>query len=352
VDGGSVKIHVNARNGASSFLCEPGEKILLAGLRAGIWLPYECGTGTCGTCKARLVEGDVADEWPDAPGRTSLRQDAGECLMCQSVARTDCTLEIAGAAKAMAADACVPTRLDAVIRRVVPLTHDVVLLELDLPRPLDFDAGQFVLMTVAGITGSRAYSMVNYERGARRLVLVVKKKPGGGLSEWLFGGPVAGVGVSLFGPLGAATFRPDVDRNLLCVAGGSGIAGMMSILAHATQSGHFERHTGDVFFGVRTRRDVFFLEALADFQARAPEALRVTIALSDEDVDPSLVAQHPRCGFGKGFVHAVAGERMQGRFANVRAYAAGPPPMVNATLRMLLLQGKLKPDEIRYDKFS
>jgi toluene monooxygenase electron transfer component len=48
----------------------------------------------------------------------------------------------------------------------------------------------------------------------------------------------------------------------------------------------------------------------------------------------------------------VAGEHMKGKFENVRAYAAGPPPMVNATLRMLLLEGRLKSADIRYDKFS
>jgi toluene monooxygenase electron transfer component len=347
-----VKIQVNARNGSCAFECEPGEKILLTGLRAGFALPYECGTGTCGTCKAKLVDGHVVDAWPEAPGAASLERDAGEILMCQSAASGDCTLEIGGKANAMAADACVPFGMEARIRRVTPLTHDVARLDVDLSRPLDFDAGQFVLMRVPGIPGSRAYSMVNYEAGARRLVLVIKKKPGGGVSEWLFGGSVTEADVSLFGPLGAATFRPDADRNLLCVAGGSGIAGMMSILARATEAGHFERHTGDVFFGVRTHRDVFFLDELTEFQSRAPDALLVTLALSDEDVDPGLVERYPRCRFGKGFVHAVAAEGMQGRFANVRAFAAGPPPMVNATLRMLLVQGKLKPDEIRYDKFS
>ena len=78
----------------------------------------------------------------------------------------------------------------------------------------------------------------------------------------------------------------------------------------------------------------------------------MTIALSDEDVDPAFVAEHPEFAFGKGFVHAVAGASMKGKFADVRAYAAGPPPMVSATLRMLLLEGKLKSADIRYDKFS
>jgi toluene monooxygenase electron transfer component len=183
-------------------------------------------------------------------------------------------------------------------------------------------------------------------------VFAVKKKPDGRMSQWLFGDAVTGAPVDLFGPLGAATFAPDAGTNLLCIAGGSGIAGMMSILSRATRARYFERRTGDLFFGVRTRRDVFFLDELAAFHGEASGALSVTIAFSDEDMDPKWGARYPQFGLGRGFVHAVAAERMQGRFENVRAYAAGPPPMVDATLRMLLREGKLKPDSIRYDKFS
>jgi toluene monooxygenase electron transfer component len=88
-----VKIVVTARSGAVEFACEPGEKILHAGLRSGVELPYECGTGTCGTCKARLVSGRVESEWPDAPGGRYLKSPA-ELLMCQCVARDDCALEV------------------------------------------------------------------------------------------------------------------------------------------------------------------------------------------------------------------------------------------------------------------
>jgi toluene monooxygenase electron transfer component len=347
-----LKIFVGTKNQAYAFGCEPDEKILHAGLRSGTALPYECGTGTCGTCKAKLVEGDVRNEWPDAPGHRYLKRERGEFLMCQCVPLADCALEVPGVVSPLTAEMPIPAALDGVIRRSVMLTHDVVSLDLELARPLDFEAGQFMLMSAPGIAGSRAYSMVNFERQAERLVFVVKRKPDGRLSEWLFGAPVEGTRVGLFGPLGAATFRPDVGKNLLCIAGGSGIAGMMSILSRAAQDRYFERYAGDVFFGIRTARDVFFLDELAAFRAQFPDALRVTLALSDEDVDPSLEARCPGFGFGKGFVHAVAGERMKGRFDNVRAYAAGPPPMVDATLRMLLVEGKLKPSDIRYDKFS
>ncbi len=347
-----MKIRVDAKGHAHSFDCEPGEKILHAGLRSGLALPYECGTGTCGTCRAKLLDGDVHSEWPEAPGQAGLEREAGQFLMCQCVARGDLALEIAGVVTPMAAGACVPSALGAVIRTTAPLTHDVIFLDVEPSRAVRFEAGQFVLMTVPDIPGARAYSMVNFAPVANRLLFVVKKKPGGRLSEWLFGRDVAGTSVDLFGPLGAATFHPEAGKHVLCIAGGSGIAGMMSILSRATGERYFERHAGYVFFGVRTPRDVFFLDELAALEAAAGGALEVTIALSDEDLDPALAHRYPRLGFARGYVHRVAGDRMKGHYDNVRAYAAGPPIMVDATLRMLLVEGRLRRDDIRYDKFN
>ena len=53
-----MKIQLNARNRAHHFDATPADKILYAGLSHGITLPYECGSGTCGTCKARLLSGE------------------------------------------------------------------------------------------------------------------------------------------------------------------------------------------------------------------------------------------------------------------------------------------------------
>jgi toluene monooxygenase electron transfer component len=343
-----VKIAVKARNESRTFECGPGERILHAGLRAGVGLPYECATGTCGTCKARLVSGSAESEWAAAPGRRYLKHEA-EILMCQCVAQADCALEVGVPLKGGEAPA--PRPLGGVVRERRALTHDVVAVDVDVDEPLDFDAGQFALVTVPGIAGARAYSMVNFDRGARRLAFVIKKKPGGGVSEWLFGGAVEGTRVGLFAPLGHATFQPGLPRHLLCVAGGSGIAGMMSILSLAGQEGHFDTRDGHVFFGVRTARDAFFLDELGGFRARHGR-LAVTVALSDEDVPPSLSAAHPGLAFARGLVHAVTGERMQGRFGELRAYVAGPPPMVEASLRLLLREARLPPADIRYDKFS
>ena len=346
-----MTIAVNARNGAREFECQPGEKILHAGLRSGLELPYECATGTCGSCKARLVSGRTVSEWPDAPGGRYLKSEA-ELLMCQCVAHGDCALEIAAPLREREAGAPAPRALAGTVRDLRRLTHDVAAFDVDLEGALDFEAGQFALLTVPGIVGARAYSMVNYDRLAQRLSFVVKKKPGGAVSEWLFGEGVEGTRLGLFAPLGHATFRPALHKHVLCIAGGSGIAGMMSILSHACAGGHFGDWDGHVYFGVRTARDGFFLDEMEAFRARYPDRLAVTVALSDEEVPAALVAAYPRFAFERGFVHAVAGEKMKGRFTDVRAYVAGPPPMVDASLRLLLREARLAPLDIRYDKFS
>ncbi len=345
-----MKIVVTARSGTCEFECEPGEKILHAGLRSGVELPYECGTGTCGTCKARLVNGQVESAWSDAPGGRYLKSEA-ELLMCQCVARDDCALEV-GVLKTREASAPLPGALGGRVRGWRRLTHDVAAFDVDLDRPLDFAAGQFALLSVPDIAGARAYSMVNFERAARRLSFVVKKKPGGAVSEWLFGDGVDGTHLGLFAPLGHATFLPGLQKHVLCIAGGSGIAGMMSILERAGEAGHFAEWDGHVYFGVRSERDSFFLGELQALQACYRARLAVTVALSDEDVPASLPAAYPGLAFARGLVHAVAGERMKGRFADVRAYVAGPPPMVDASLRLLLREARLSPADIRYDKFS
>ena len=346
-----MTIVVNARNGAREFECHPGEKILHAGLRSGLELPYECATGTCGSCKARLVSGRSVSEWPDAPGGRYLKSEA-ELLMCQCVAHGDCALEIAVPLKEREEGAPAPRALAGTVRALRRLTHDVAAFDIDLEGALDFEAGQFALLNVPGIVGARAYSMVNFDPLAERLSFVVKKKPGGAVSEWLFGEGVEGTRLGLFAPLGHATFHPALRKHVLCIAGGSGIAGMMSILSHACAGGHFGDWNGHVYFGVRTARDGFFLDELEAFRARYPDRLAVTVALSDEEVPAALAAAYPRFVFERGFVHAVAGEKMQGRFTDVRAYVAGPPPMVDASLRLLLREARLAPSDIRYDKFS
>lgn len=345
------KIQLNARNRTYEFEAGAGRRLLYEGLAAGVRLPYECATGTCGTCKARVTAGEVVDLWREAPGRKYLKQP-GEILLCQCEARGDVNLEVGNFVYHMDPGACLPATRRGLIGNMKTLTHDVISFSVKLDAPMDFDAGQYAAVQVPGIPGYRGYSMVNFERGAKQLDFVVKKKPGGGASGWLFEGGIDGKPVDVFGPLGSATFYPNIAKNLLLIAGGSGIAGMMSILARASQEHYFDQYRGHVFFGVRTMKDTFYLDELAAFCAAFAQNLEIVIALSDEAVPAEATKSHPQLQFEHGFVHEVAQRRMKGRYQNMRAYVAGPPPAVDASLRLLLLEAKLTADNIRYDKFS
>ncbi|HEX7219752.1 MAG TPA: 2Fe-2S iron-sulfur cluster binding domain-containing protein [Burkholderiales bacterium] len=337
-----MRVQVNARNRAYHFDAAPGEKILYAGLRAQAGLPYECATGTCGTCKAKLVEGRIADGWPSAPGRKYLKPDAGEFLMCQCSPEGDVSIEVASFVYPVEPGTTRVMSRAGTVSEVRALTHDVSAFDVELDAPCEFDAGQFMAVGAPGVQGMRGYSMVNYGGAARRLSFVTKKKSGGGFSEWLFSGAARGARLNMVGPLGKATFQPAIAKNILCIAGGSGIAGMMSILARAKAADYFSKYKVYVFFGVRTMRDVFFLDELAAY----PQA-DVTIALSEEDPP-----NNTRLRFERGLVHEVAKRAMAGKYQNVRAYLAGPPPAVDAAIRVLLLDARLTTDNIRYDKFS
>ncbi|HEY2816332.1 MAG TPA: 2Fe-2S iron-sulfur cluster binding domain-containing protein [Casimicrobiaceae bacterium] len=347
-----MRIHINARNRGYEFEALPGERVLHAGLRAGIALPYECATGTCGTCKATLVGGTLNDGWAGAPGKKFVKAERREFLMCQCDAAEDLTVEVDKFVHAAQPGGCIPDACDVMLRAPRSLTHDVMAFSVDLEEPRDFDAGQFVLLAPADIAGYRAYSMCNYERGAKHLDFVIKRKPDGGFSEWLFGGNREGAALSMFGPLGSATFEPTLGKNVLCIAGGSGIAGMMSILARAVQESYFERWRGSVFFGVRKMHDTFFLDELSSFKAKAPENLQITVALSEEDVPATTANDWPGLRFERGLVHEVTKRSMAGKYHDVRAYVAGPPPAVDAAIRVLLLEAKLTTNNIRYDKYS
>ena len=181
-----MRVQVTAKDRSFAFEAGQGEKVLYAGLRSGAALPYECATGTCGTCKARLVAGEVEDLWPEAPGKKSFKPERREFLMCQCAAKTDLEIEVARAAPPFAPEECPVGPRTGTIRAVRALTHDVTAIDVALELPCNFEAGQFMAVNAPGLRGARGYSMVNFERGARRLEFVVKRKPGGGFSEWLF----------------------------------------------------------------------------------------------------------------------------------------------------------------------
>lgn len=328
-------------------------RLLYSGLKEGADVPYECATGTCGTCKVKRISGEFSWLWAEAPARALLKS-TDDFLLCQCAASTDLKIEVRSKLKPLKAVDQRPQWLTGEIYAAATVAPGVMTFSVKLSQPISFMPGQFMVLEFAGIQGGRAWSMTNQAKFTETLDFVIKKKPQGLLSDYLFEQEnVIGLKANLFGPIGKAVYEGELDRDLVCIAGGTGMAGMMSILAAFIASGAYLRNRADVFFGVRTPADLFFVSELRQFVEQSKGALKVLVAFSDGPASAELIAANPLLTFDQGFVHEVAMRVMEGQFTpKTRAYLAGPPPLVDGALRMLLLKARIPATEILYDKFG
>jgi toluene monooxygenase electron transfer component len=345
-------VEARSKISSCSFQAEPHEPLLYAALRAGVAIPYECATGTCGTCKGRRVAGVVVADWGEAPGKTFLRADRDEVLLCQSRALSDCSFEIPGSVNLASTARVRPHFGRGVVGRIEGLAPDMLELLIELDPPLDFDAGQFAVLRAPHLPGFRGYSMVNHPGTAKQATFAVKRKADGTFTEWLFSRARPGDTIEWFGPLGSAIFTPQEQRSIVCIAGGSGIASIMSILEIGCSSRHFDHFEAAVFFGIRTNADAFYLDRLQRFAQAFPKTLAITATLSHDVPRSDLGQRYPALKFESGFPHEIATRDLAGRFAGRVVYLAGPPILVDVSIRMLITHGRLPVSDIRYDRFS
>jgi CDP-4-dehydro-6-deoxyglucose reductase len=66
------------------FQVEDGESVLTAALRQGFILPYGCRNGACGSCKGRIVEGEVDYGVYQRKALTDDEKAQGKALFCQA----------------------------------------------------------------------------------------------------------------------------------------------------------------------------------------------------------------------------------------------------------------------------
>ena len=346
-----MKIVLHRKDKTREIEALAGERLLYCGLRHGVALPYECGSGTCGTCKAVLVSGKIDTRWAQAPGNRYVKADRGEFLMCQSVAVEDSHIRVRPPV-APPVELPVPQSVSGEIRNHRQLNDDVAVFDYQLERPLDYRAGQFVTVENSEISGFRAYSMTNYyEQPAESLNFVVKRIPDGGFTEWLFSRNRDGEPLNGFGPLGRAVFTSELDGDFIALVGGTGIAGIMAILENAMRSGHLEQNSVQLVFGLNRPKDAFFFDRLNDYCAAYPN-LRVIVSLVEFEDHQSLDDSYPNLEFASGYVHEAANEILGDLSEISVAFLAGPPPAVNASMRMLMTERRISPRKMRFDKFG
>jgi naphthalene 1,2-dioxygenase ferredoxin reductase component len=160
---------------------------------------------------------------------------------------------------------------------------------------------------------------------------------GGRVSTYIADHLKPGDAVRVSGPLGTAYLRRKHEGPMLCVAGGTGLAPILSVLRGALANGM--SNPIHVYFGVRSRRDVYGLDWLTDLERRHP-ALKVHVVVTSGG-DP----REQRCG--------LVTEAIEQDFASLegwRAYLCGSPPMVEAATLMARQKG-IDPARIYADAF-
>lgn len=341
------------KQGRVAVDCQEGETLLQAGLRQGVPLPYGCGAGVCSTCVARARPGTVENAWAEAPGAENLKRDKGECLLCQSLVTDDCEILVPGKIDLAQTLAETPAHHCARLHDVALVAPDVATFQLSLEGQADYTAGQYFLVRLEGMQGYRPYSMTDFQREAQTLNFVIKRIPNGRFSDEIFANGVSEAKVDIFGPMGLATFDPSdpkESRDLVCLVGGSGIAGIMSVLDRAISVNHFENHRLFMVFGVRRREDFFFLDELKRIKESAPDNVSIHLAVSEEEGSEEL-DDYRDFPLHHGFVHDVAERLGDGMFDNRLAFLGGPPAMLTGSLALLLGAG-LPVTDIRYDRFG
>ena len=342
VPGGTRRVRFP--DGDPAFSCADEETMLLAGLRAGWDLPYECASGGCGSCKVSLVEGEVENLWPEATGLTRRDHRKGDrILLCQSRARTDCTIK--PVAPAAPADGTVspPSRRTARVVARTALTPDTLLLVLDCGRPVPYRAGQFVVLELPDGT-RRAYSMATEPTGRPpgRLELLVREKPGGAASGWLFGRLGIGDRLVVEGPYGRAYAQSPADRPVICVGGGSGLGPVLAIAEHSVTE--TPQRPVTLFVGARSEKDVVLVERFTALHARGAD---IVVAVEKDDPEtPPRAWGHSR----PGRVVDVLAETHDD-LTEHDLYAAGPEGMVDALLATFVRTGRAAADHVFFDRF-
>jgi toluene monooxygenase electron transfer component len=322
----------------ASFEQDGDDTILRAALRAGHGIAYECNAGGCGSCRIKVVDGEVDDLWPDAPGRSDRDRRTGRLLACQTRARTDLTIEVRTSDEYTAGPS--PIRQTAEVVEVEAVTHDMRRIALRTDGRAVFLAGQYVSVWVAGVDAPRNYSMSNLPNDEGVWELVVRRVPGGAATAVLVDALAVGDRVEIDGPYGLATLRTDAARDIACVAGGSGLAPMLSIARGAAAAGLLERHRLRFFYGARTPADVCGDRELAG------------LGIEFHPVVSMPAAEHGQAWSGAtGFVHEVACAALADRLADVEWYCAGPPPMTQALQTELVVERSVPVGQLHFDRF-
>ncbi|MGB0216401.1 MAG: FAD-binding oxidoreductase [Alteromonas oceani] len=322
---------------------EERDTVLRAALRAGLGFPYECNSGGCGGCHFQLLEGEINERWAQAPGISEKARASGRHLACQSEMSSDCTIKVR--LKPAFQPRYAPARVKVSFAGKHDIGSDMAEYLFQSDGPAEFIPGQYAMLKAPGIGAERAYSMANLPNQEGIWSFVIKQVPNGLVSNYLANELQEGDVIELDGPFGVAHYRNDSPRDIVCIAGGSGLSPILSILRSAVSDPLASQRKIYFFFGART------IEGLCQNYLRSTglpldDRIQFVPVLSEAPLD----AQWPG---SISYVHEAV-SRWLGEVESAQSfeyYLCGPPLMTDAVENLLLLNHSLPAEQLHFDRF-
>jgi CDP-4-dehydro-6-deoxyglucose reductase, E3 len=302
-------------------------------------IPYGCRNGACGTCKSRIIAGEV-DYGAHQPGTlTDLEKKQGLALLCVAKPTTNLTVEVREVRRA--GDIQI-RKLPCRIEKIVKVAKDVAVVSLKLPanERLQYLAGQYLDFLLKD-GRRRSFSIATAPEDDALLDLHVRHVPGGFFSDQLFTQFKGREILRFEGPLGTFFLREESDKPIILVAGGTGFAPIKALIEHALH--HQITRSMVLYWGVRSLADLYLPDLPGEWQKKHRDFTFIPV-LSDalpEDYWPGRT----------GFVHkAVMADFPD--LSGYQVYACGGPGMIDAARNEFTQQRKLPPEEFFADSFT
>lgn len=319
------------------LLVQPGHSVLDAALEGEVPILFQCRTGSCGGCLARLVEGKAEHRSGLAVSLLPGEREQGYRLLCATEPKGECRFSVAYDS---AAGAGRPIEAKCFVNAVERIANDVIRFELELAEgySMDFRPGQFIQIKVPGTEVVRSYSMATMASDLPRIELLIRILPGGIMSGWLENQAKPDDVVEIRGPYGQFFLKEKVREPHIMIAGGTGLAPMLSMLA-ALRRVPGRKPKTILSFGCQSPEGLFALDQLDLHQQWSP-TLQVRIAVDRGTPPAGVQVGNP--------VEALT--PADGLTPDSVAYLCGPPGMIAAARAHLEALG-LAPGNIFDEQF-
>jgi ferredoxin-NAD(P)+ reductase (naphthalene dioxygenase ferredoxin-specific) len=291
---------------------------------------YSCAAGRCGICRCKVIDGHVLESAGEE--KIANPNDDGHVLACMSVLTESCTIEIPEPDEVVTHPARI---VEATVLSIDGMTNDIRRLRLRAARPLSFSPGQYAALEFAP-GHVRPYSMAGLPDDPD-LEFHVRLMPGGRVSAYIENELRPGDTVRVSGPLGTAYLRRKHEGPMLCVAGGTGLGAVLSIVRGALMAGM--ANPIHVYIGARSPRDIYGAEWLERL-ASAHRNLHVNIIVT---------AGNDNLRLRNGLVTDAVIQDWSD-LTGWRAYLCGAPAVVEAAAILMKRKGVL-PEHVHAEAF-